>query len=637
MNTSAILDVISCLALMAGMFWMITSRKQRLHKDTRLLISLLMLCMFGYEAVMAVEWLGFTHALESFENIIGAMIPMMWAFLLYSLIQLVISKDIRESEERLNLAIQGTRAGLWDWHIKSGEFVCNEQWANMIGYDIRELSPLSFKTWAKLTHPEDVVKSDEILELYLKGKIETYECETRMHHKQGHWVWVLDRGMVVERDHNGIPLRMTGTHIDITKQKITESQLKAQMDENQALNEEYLTQNEELIRSINRIQKINEELEVAKHKAEESDRLKSSFLANMSHEIRTPMNGIIGFSEIMADPKLDPLRRAEYAKIVIDSSKQLLSIVNDILDISRIEAGLVCLSKEEVCVNELIQILFAFFEPQARNKNILLRSMNSLSHEASKVYTDKTRLRQVLTNLLNNALKFTDEGEIEFGYLLKGDALEFYVRDSGIGIPVVLHEKIFEPFLQVETEISYYFGGTGLGLSISRKLTELLGGKIWLESQPGTGSVFYFTLPYNHPVGNKILKNEPERVQGLQADGKLVLIAEDDDTNYLYLETALAKTNIRILRASDGIEALEICKNDHDIHFVLMDIKLPLMDGYEATRKIKQVKPDLPIIAQTAYAMNEDRKKALDAGCDDYISKPIRLTELMSLIEKYCC
>ncbi len=184
----------------------------------------------------------------------------------------------------------------------------------------------------------------------------------------GHWVWVLDRGMVVERDQNGDPLRLTGTHIDITKQKKTESQLIAQMDENQALNEEYLTQNEELIRSIERIQKINEELQAAKQKAEESDRLKSSFLANMSHEIRTPMNGIIGFSEIMSDPKLDPLRRAEYAKIVIDSSKQLLSIVNDILDISRIEAGLVFLSREEVCINELIQILFAFFEPQMRHK-----------------------------------------------------------------------------------------------------------------------------------------------------------------------------------------------------------------------------------------------------------------------------
>ena len=333
---------------------------------------------------MAVEWLGINHTLESSENIVGAMIPMMWAFVLYSFLKQVINEDIRVSEERLNLAIQGTRAGLWDWHIRTGEFVCNEQWANMIGYSIRELEPLSFKTWSKLTHPADIIKSDEILDLYLQGKIDTYECETRMRHKLGHWVWVLDRGMVVERDQNGDPLRMTGTHIDITKQKKTESQLIAQMDENQALNEEYLTQNEELIRSIERIQKINEELQVAKQKAEESDRLKSSFLANMSHEIRTPMNGIIGFSEIMSDPKLDPLRRAEYAKIVIDSSKQLLSIVNDILDISRIEAGLVFLSREEVCINELIQILFAFFEPQTRHKNILLRSVNSLSHEASQ-------------------------------------------------------------------------------------------------------------------------------------------------------------------------------------------------------------------------------------------------------------
>ncbi len=237
----------------------------------------------------------------------------------------------------------------------------------------------------------------------------------------------------------------------------------------------------------------------------------------------------------------------------------------------------------------------------------------------------------MLTNLLNNALKFTEEGEIEFGYLPKGDYLQFYVRDSGVGIPVELHEKIFEPFLQAETEISYNHGGTGLGLSISRKLTELLGGKIWLESKPGTGSVFYFTIPYDHPVGSETVENVPDTYQGLQAHGKLVLIAEDDDTNYLYLETALAKANVRILRACNGIEAVDMCSNNHDIHLVLMDIKLPCMNGYEATKRIKQVKPDLPIIAQTAYAMNEDRMKALDAGCDDYIPKPIRKTDLLSL------
>jgi PAS domain S-box-containing protein len=766
MNIIALLDQISIIAALTGIFWIIKGGKRQMRRDTRLLVIVLLIVTMGYEAFMMVEWLGITKDLESFEDMVGALMPIMWAFLFYSLIQQEYSQDIRaneenlritlnsigdaviatdtlgriarmnpvaekitgwkfqeskgkksgdvfltiragtrkrlkdpvsavletgktvslssqpvlvsrygkeyyisgsaspifdedneitgvvlvfsdetekflhgeklrESEERLNLAIQGTRAGLWDWSLQTGKVICNDLWANMIGYELSELEPLTFRTWEKLTHPEDVIKSDAIIEKYFRGEVDSYECETRMKHKQGHWVWVLDRGMLVERDSSGNPLRMIGTHIDISRQKRGEADLKAQMDANQMLYEEYQVQNEELLNSIERIQRINEEYQIARQKAEVSDRLKSAFLANMSHEIRTPMNGIIGFSEMMTDPDLKPADRNEYAKIIVDSSRQLLAIVNDILDISRIEAGLVFLAMEDTSVNELINTLFAFFEPQALEKNVIFKSVKSLNDKESEVRTDKTRLRQILTNLLNNALKFTAVGEIEFGYVLKEGVLQFFVRDTGIGIPPELHEKIFEPFRQAELEISFHYGGTGLGLSISSKLAELLGGKIWLESVPGKGSVFYFTIPYNPTVAGGNSNVLIGKEQGPQTSGTVILIAEDDDTNYSFLETALSRENAKLIRATNGMQAVEMCTNNPAIQLVLMDIKMPVMNGYDATRKIKENRPDLPVIVQTAYAMNEDRKKANEAGCDDYIAKPIRITELLKIVSKY--
>jgi len=766
MSIIVIFDMISILSGLVAIFWLITASRQIIPRDIRVLVLVLVFVTVCYEVFIMIKWLGLTGSIESFENMIGALIPMMWAFVIYSFIQKGINQEIRdneenlritlnsigdgviatdtrskvtrmnpvaeyltgwtfqeskgkkleeifklinpatrnklkdpvgvvletgkmvslsnmpvlvardrkeyyisysaspifntdnevtgvvlvfsdetekylqreklrESEERLNLAIKGTRAGLWDWDLRTGKLICNDEWASMIGYTLQELGPLTFKTWQKLTLPEDMIKAEDILAQYFQGKIESYECETRMKHKKGYWIWVLDRGMLVERDSDNNPVRMIGTHIDISRQKKSELELKAQMDENQTLNEAYLAQNVALTSSIERFQKINEELKIAKQKAEESDRLKSAFLANMSHEIRTPMNGVIGFSEMLSDPDLSPASRMEYASIIIDSSRQLLSIVNDILDISRIEAGLVSLSKEDVKVNDLLSVLYAFFEPQARVKNLDLQFVKSLNYDESVLYTDKTRLRQILTNLINNALKFTQSGTIEVGYELIEGYMKFYVRDSGIGIPVELHSKIFEPFRQVELEITYHYGGTGLGLSISRKLVELLKGKIWLESQPGQGSVFYFTVPLLTHNEMENSEQKPLERKDLQVQGKVVLIAEDDDTNYLYLEAALAKAKLKLLRAFNGIQAVEMCKTNKEIQLVLMDIKMPLMNGYDATVLIKQDRSDLPIIVQTAYAMVEERNMAFAAGCDDYIAKPIKKAELVEMVMKY--
>ncbi len=417
---------------------------------------------------------------------------------------------------------------------------------------------------------------------------------------------------------------------DITNRKMAEFELKEK-------NEEISQQNDQLTESLERIYNINTELEEAKEKAEESDRLKSAFLANMSHEVRTPMNGIIGFSGLLLKPGIKEEKRNYFANIVIDSSKQLLRIVDDILDISRIETGQVKIINEKVVVNDLLMDLFAFYKLRIENQRVSIFPYKTLNDEESTIFTDKTKLYQVFNNLLNNAFKFTDEGFVKFGYELVKDKLQFYVKDTGIGIAPELHDKIFDRFRQAEIGLNRKFGGTGLGLAISKNFVQLLGGKIWIESEEGKGSTFYFTIPYKpvHKIQKK--KNNITKAEGevTEENKAMILIAEDEETNYLFLEELLEETGARILHARNGQEAIDLCKDQPEIQLVLMDIKMPLMDGYTATKIIKKFKPDLPVIAQTAYAMADDKTFAIAEGCDDYISKPIEKVELIALVYKY--
>jgi PAS domain S-box-containing protein len=381
---------------------------------------------------------------------------------------------------------------------------------------------------------------------------------------------------------------------------------------------------EELLRS-------HQQLIKAKEKAEESDNLKTAFLQNMSHEIRTPMNAIIGFSNMIEKPDLSPEKRKIFTTIIVNSTRQLLSVVNNILTISSVDTKQETISIKSVCINHIIANLLEFFKAQAFSQNISLYSKKPLSDRQSEIYTDGTKVTQILTNLITNALKFTPNGFIEFGYILKEKQLEFYVKDSGIGIKTKMQKKIFERFRQADGDITRKYGGTGLGLAISKGFVELLGGKLRVQSKIKKGSTFYFTIPYK-PVQESGVVSFPANQNGNTAT---ILIAEDEEYNYLLLEEIIIDMDFGVVHAKNGLEAVEICKANPQINLTLMDIKLPVMDGHTAAKQIKEFRPDLPIIAQSAYALAHEIEKYRGNTFDDYITKPINEDELRQKVMKY--
>jgi urea ABC transporter urea binding protein len=395
--------------------------------------------------------------------------------------------------------------------------------------------------------------------------------------------------------------------------------LQAKKEEFETLYKEYRTQNIELV--------------IAKEKAEESNMLKREFLNNMSHEIRTPLNGIMGFTEQLSKYNLTHEKREHYIKIIQNCSRQLLHIIDEILEISVLETKKVKKLEKEVCINNLLLNLFSIFDLKAKENKTPLFLNRSLSDEASTIKTDPVKLNKIVSNLLENAFKFTLQGYIEFGYSLitsdKGNTLQLYVKDTGIGIKPEMHEKIFERFAQEEKDLTLKVGGLGLGLSIAKENTELLGGEIKVESKKGEGSVFYINLPYK-PV-------YPESRMQKDKISHTVLIVEDEEVNYLYLETLLGRygPNIIILHAKNGMEAIEICNKNKNTDLILMDIKMPILNGYDATKRIKKAYPNIPIVAQTSYASKEDRKRAKKAGFDDYIEKPILENAFYQIVDKY--
>jgi hypothetical protein len=400
-----------------------------------------------------------------------------------------------------------------------------------------------------------------------------------------------------------------------------------------------------------------QELLKAKEKAEESDRLKSTFLANMSHEIRTPMNGILGFASLLKEPNLTGEDQQKYIRIIEKSGARMLNIINDIVDISKIEAGLMEVNLKETNINDQIEYIYNFFKPEVEGKGMHLLFKNFLPAQEAIIETDREKIYAILTNLVKNSIKYSKEGSIEFGYTLvetqnaaSSDSnpsasmnttpekfLQFFVKDTGIGVAKNRQEAIFERFIQADIEDTKALQGSGLGLTISKAYVEMLGGTIWVNSDEGIGSIFYFTIPYNtKKQGQDDIENfvSAENTE-VQVEKLKVLIAEDDETSDFLLTSMLDKISDEVMHTKTGIDTVDACRNNPNIDLILMDIRIPKLNGYEATRKIREFNTDVIIIAQTAYGLSGDRQKAIAAGCNEYLSKPIDQDELLRLMQKY--
>ncbi len=378
----------------------------------------------------------------------------------------------------------------------------------------------------------------------------------------------------------------------------------------------------------------------AKIKAEEADKLKSAFLANMSHEIRTPMNAILGFSELLSSKNIDLAEneKNEYLNLIKSNGNNLLNLINDIIDISKIEADQLKIIKKECNINEVLNNLeknYNELKKQQNKNNIEIRVKNAYSNYS--ILTDPLRLQQILSNLIDNALKFTDNGFIEFGFIEQDlDYILFYVKDTGIGMDEKNSNSVFQRFQKLDNDNTKLYRGAGIGLAICKSLVELLNGEIWVKSKKGIGSTFYFTLPNiktKSPIKQKIIRKF--NTEKFNWSNKTILIVEDEPANFIYLREVLKYTQIKIHKAVNGEEAVSLFKKYNDINIVLMDIKMPKMNGYEASRKIKEINQNIPIISQSAYVLTKEIEKEFNSSIDEYLSKPLNPNTLLNVLVKY--
>jgi PAS domain S-box-containing protein len=391
-----------------------------------------------------------------------------------------------------------------------------------------------------------------------------------------------------------------------------------------------------VINDITENRKKENDLIISEKHAQESDRLKSAFLANMSHEIRTPMNGILGFSALLKEPDLSGEEQQNYINIIEKSGIRMLNIINDIIDISKIESGLMEVNGTSTNINDQMDYVYTFFKPETEKKKLQLVLKKHLPLAEAIITNDREKIYAILINLVKNAIKYTNDGVIEIGCDKKGDILEFYVKDTGIGIPANRQVAVFERFIQADIADIHAFQGAGLGLSIAKAYTELLGGHIWMESEEGKGSIFFFSIPHTPISKDNIAELKPVAdTETKNTLGKLkIVIAEDDETSEMLVAIAMKPYSKEIIKVHTGAAAVEICRKNQDIDLVLMDIQMPVLNGYEATRQIRKFNKNVVIVAQTAFGLSGDREKAIEAGCNDYIAKPINKYELIAIIEK---
>lgn len=509
-------------------------------------------------------------------------------------------EELKETNYWLNEAQRISNSGYYSFNFKDQTWSASSVLNNILGIDQDYNKTLA--SYFELLHPEHREQMSEYVRDHVVRDKNPFDRQYLIKRPcDGVSRWVHGLGQTVY-DENGEPAKIVGTIRDITEQKLAEFSL----------------------------------IE-AKEKAEESDRLKSTFLATMSHELRTPLNAVIGFSSLIKEES-DINSIQEMNRYISENGYRLLKIIESIFDISMLETRNARVLKETFSAADFFMSINQVTRAEIDKYD---RSAIEVVYDPDPVYgditfeSDRLKLTQLITNLVNNALRYTDSGTIKYGFRIDDDRVIFFVSDTGIGIASEMQGIIFDKFRQVDESHTRSHDGVGLGLAICKEISYLLNGKLWVESEVGTGSVFYFEI--DGIIGKK--RSEGERTSTapgkLDLAGKTILVAEDVESNYLFLEKLLQQLNARVLWAHNGIESLDMVNQYPEIELVMMDIRMPAMNGYDATREIKKLRGNLPVIAQTAYAMKEDEKRAMEAGCDNYIAKPFNSESLVILLGKY--
>ena len=504
-------------------------------------------------------------------------------------------KQIKKLKKQLFEIQSLAKIGSWEWNKKINKIEWSEMMYTMLGYKPYSITP-SYELAASHVHEDDKEKYENNIHKISTNDSDYYQI-VKVVKKDKSIITVVSRGQC-EKNKEGEIIRIIGTAQDISK---------------------YIS---------------SEQNTLAKEVAEESDRLKSAFISNMSHEIRTPMNAILGFSNMLKRNNLSNEKKQKYLDFIESGGKRLLRIISDIVDLSKMDTNHLTLSYEICNLNKLITKLQEQFNLNNKNgtQNIIVN--NGLSDDNSFIITDQTRLEQILSNLIENAVKYAPNGNVKVGYKKEGQTLVFYVKDEGSGIEKKDHKSIFGRFQQVENEYSGTITSTGLGLSIVKELTELMKGEVWVESKEGSGATFYFTIPYQK--ANRRMSYIDSKTIKIKVDRKeVILVAEDEIINFLYLEALFERYPFKILHAKNGKEAVTMIEENEAISLVLMDIKMPIMNGIEATMEIRKKNKNLPIIALTAYVMEEDKEKMFCAEFNDYLAKPLDEKTLINMVKKH--
>lgn len=517
-----------------------------------------------------------------------------------------MAMDISQQLElaRLKSVLSSARLGIWDWNPITNNVIFNNEWKRMVGYELNEL-PNELSSWERLIHPDDKEHTYDTLNQHMEGHNDYYESRHRLKHKDGHYIWILDTGKIVDRNKDGQPCRVTGIHQDITE-------------------------------TIH----LQEELRKEKELAERAAQIKSQFLANMSHEIRTPMNGIRGACQLLLQNECSEENR-ELIEIIDKSSEHLVCVINDILDLSKIESGKMTLNYENTNVNDIINTIKTLAELLTKTKSLKL-NINIRSKSNIWMRTDPTRLQQILWNLINNAIKFTSVGYIKLLVMIIDEETKivFIVEDTGIGMSEEQCKKIFNEFVQADESTTRKFGGTGLGLSISKHLSEQMNGTLTCQSELGEGSIFKVSLPFTKilPNASELLTPDTKKRTLQRQYNHTIILAEDNYINVQIAVKMLDKIGIHTIVVSDGQQLIDkIVKEKTEHDYIITDWHMPNKSGLDATMELRtKYKYKKKIICMTASVTSDEVNQCLLVGCDDVVTKPFRMSDLIGCIDKFC-